>query len=270
MPRVPGTAESAVDEVLSGEAIAIDVQPIGFFLRVLGALIDVVFALALTIAFLVLLGWLSSLGVLDGGTSQILNILALVTCLVIVPCAMEVALRGRSLGKLAVGGRIVRTDGGATGFRHAFIRALLGVLEIWMTLGAVAIITGIFTARAQRLGDLVAGTYSQRVRLPRLDIPAPALPRGLEAWAGVADVARLPDRLARRVSQFLQHAERMAPPARTQVAQSLLAEAAPFVSPVPPAGPETALAAIMAVRRERETRALRGADARAAALLGPR
>ena len=60
-------------------------------------------------------------------------------------------------GRWAVGGRIVRVDGGAAGFRHAFIRAFIGVLEIWLTAGAVAAIVGAFTPRTQRLGDLVAG-----------------------------------------------------------------------------------------------------------------
>src|SRR5690606_25214199 len=103
-----------------------------------------------------------------------------------------------------VGGRIVRLDGGATGFRHAFIRALIGVLEIYMTFGAVAVLTGAFSARSQRLGDLVAGTYSQRVRTPRLPVHTPSMPPALAEWARVADVARMPDRLARRISQFLE------------------------------------------------------------------
>ncbi len=122
-------------------------------------------------------------------------------------------------------------DGGAAGFRHAFIRALLGVLEIYLTFGGLAVLVGAFTARSQRLGDLVAGTYSQRVRTPQLVTLAPTLPPALTAWAQVADVARLPDRLARRISQFLVSAPRMLPAARERVARDLLAEAAPFISP---------------------------------------
>ena len=58
--------------------------------------------------------------------------------ILIVPMLVETATGGRSLGKLAVGARIVRDDGGAIGLRHAFIRALLGVLEIFMTFGGLA------------------------------------------------------------------------------------------------------------------------------------
>ena len=258
------------DEVLSGEAVAIDVQPIGFVLRAAGAIIDLLVGLAVFLLTLFLRIWLLDLGVLDEATDTIATIASLVISFVVLPITMEVALKGRSLGKLAVGGRIVRIDGGATGFRHAFIRALLGVLEIYMTLGSVAVLAGAFSARSQRLGDMVAGTYSQRVRTPKLIPSVPVLPPVLAGWAQIADVARLPDRLARRISQFLQSAPRMVPAARARVAQDLLAEAAPFVSPVPPVTPELVLVGITVLRRDRERRALQIADRRAEKLTGRR
>lgn len=258
------------DEVLSGEAVAIDVQPIGFLMRALGALIDMLLGFVLFIAWLFVRIWLLSIGVLDEATDRIALVVAMVVSFVVVPIAMEVSLKGRSLGKLAVGGRIVRLDGGAAGFRHAFIRALIGVLEIYMTFGGVAVIAGALSARSQRLGDMVAGTYSQRVRTPPLVPHVPILPPALTGWAQVADVARLPDRLARRISQFLQTAQRMAPGARARISQDLLAEATPYVSPMPPAPPEQALIGITVLRRERERRALVNADLRAEKLSGRR
>jgi uncharacterized RDD family membrane protein YckC len=258
------------DEVLSGEAVAIDVQPIGFLLRALGALIDMALGFALFILWIFVRMWLQAIGVLDEATDRIAMVVAIVVSFVVLPIAMEVALKGRSLGKLAVGGRIVRIDGGAAGFRHAFIRALVGVLEIYMTLGGLAVLFGALSPRSQRLGDLVAGTYSQRVRTPRLVPHAPMLPPSLAGWAQIADVARMPDRLARRISQFLQTAPRLAPGARARVSQDLLAEAMAYVSPAPPASPEEALVGITVLRRERERRALQNADLRAERLTGRR
>lgn len=258
------------DEVLSGEAVAIDVQPVGFLLRALGAIIDMLLGYAVLILWIFLTIWLTDAGILGEATSRIAMISSLVVSFVVLPITMEVSLKGRSLGKLAVGGRIVRVDGGAAGFRHAFIRALLGVLEIYMTFGGIAVLTGAFNARSQRLGDLVAGTYSQRVRTPALVSQAPVLPPALAGWAPIADVARLPDRLARRISQFLQSAPRMVPAARERVAYDLLTEAAPFVSPMPPAPPEQVLVGITVLRRERERRALENADRRAERLTGRR
>ncbi len=262
------TPIDTTDEVLSGEAVAIDVLPLGFFLRALGALIDMAFSFLLFLAFLWLRIWATETLGISSAVDRILAVAQLVLCFFLVPLVVELASKGRSLGKLAVGGRIVRIDGGGIGFRHAFIRAFLGVLETYMTLGAVAVLSGTFTARSQRLGDLVAGTYSQRVRTPKLVPLIPVLPIALQGWAQVADVARMPDRLARRITQFLQSAPRMTPAARARVARELLAATAPFVSPFPAAPPEEALVAITTLRRERELRGLRLADERAERLTG--
>jgi len=262
------TPIDTADEVLSGEAVAIDVQPLSFFMRALGALIDMIVSWTLFLLFLWLRMWLLGSGIIDSSIDGIMNVTAMVVCFVAVPIVIELAMRGRSLGRLAVGGRIVRLDGGAAGFRHAFIRALIGVLEIYMTFGAIAILAGAFTARSQRLGDMVAGTYSQRVRTPKLIPLAPVMPQALAGWAQIADVARMPDRLARRISQFLQHAERMSPPARARIAQELVVESRRYVSPQPSAHPEQLLIAITVLRRERERRALAIADARAEKLTG--
>lgn len=263
-------AVTAEDEVLSGEAVAIDVQPVGFFFRVLGALIDVVVSIAVFVGIIMLQLWAASVFGVDEAVNRILTVASIVFAFVVLPVAIEVLTHGRSLGKLAVGGRIVRLDGGAAGFRHAFIRAVIGVLEIYMTFGALAILAGAFTARSQRLGDMIAGTYSQRVRTPRLVSIPPVMPPALADWARIADVARMPDRLARRISQFLHTADRMLPAARARIAHDLLVEAAPFISPLPSAPDEVVLLAATALRRERETRALHLADARAEKLSGAR
>ncbi len=255
-----------VHELLSGEAVAIDVQPIGVVFRALGALIDVAVSMSVLLLFMWAGSWAATLGLLDDASTRILTVVMIVISFVILPCTIEVAMRGRSLGKLAIGGRIVRTDGGASNLRHATIRALTGVLEIYLTLGAVAIVSGAFSPRSQRLGDLLAGTYCQRVRTKPLVVPPAELPAQLGGWAEVADVARLPDRLGRRITQFFAHSAAMEPTARMHVAAALLAETDPYVSPPPPAHPEIALRAILAVRRQREARSLRLSDERVAQL----
>lgn len=256
----------AADETLTGEAVALDVQPVGFFLRAVGALIDVVVGAALLVGGGVLLAWLVGTGTIPESAVRIGIISLIVLVMVVVPTAVETLSRGRSLGRLAVGARIVRVDGGATGFRHALIRALVGVLEVWFTLGAIAAVVGMFTPRAQRLGDLLAGTASERTRTPRLPAEAPGIPRGLEAWAEVADVSRLPDRLAARMSQFVRGADALAPAARERVAVSLAEAVRPFVSPIPAVDAETLVRAVSAVRRDREYRALILENERAVAL----
>ena len=263
---MPVVTDIHQDEVLTGEAVALDVQPVGFFLRALGTLIDMVIGIVLLVMASLLIGWLFGTSIFDGTVLPIVTIAALVLLWVVLPTAVETATRGRSIGKLVVGGRIVRADGGAIGFRHAFIRALVGVFELWMTLGAVAAIVGAFTPRSQRLGDLLAGTYSERTRTPALPPFAPGVPAALADWAALADVGRLPERLARRIAQFTRQADAMEPSARARAAASLAAEAAVHVSPVPRSDPEPFVRAVAAVRRERELRGLVRESARVDAL----
>src|SRR5918993_4116894 len=109
------------DEVLTGEAVALDVQPVGVFLRALGTLIDVILAVIVFILFALVTSWLIGESVLDVVALPILTVTVIVTVTVVLPTVVETMTRGRSLGKLAVGGRIVRTDGGGAGFPQALI-----------------------------------------------------------------------------------------------------------------------------------------------------
>lgn len=242
------------DEILTGEALALDTPSAGLLLRALGAAIDLFLTIVVLIAIAVFA--VAPLAQFGEVAVRIASISALVLLTVVVPTSVETLSRGRSLGKLIFGVRVVRNDGGAIGFRHAFIRALTGVLEVFMTLGTVAVMIGSFTPRAQRLGDLLAGTYAQRTRSLRVDQHPRPLPQALALWAAHADVSRIPDRLARRISQFLHQESRLQPHARMRIAQELFDETRPWVAPIPDADPVTSLTAIAAVRREREQRAL--------------
>jgi uncharacterized RDD family membrane protein YckC len=259
--------EIGQDEILTGEAVALDVQPLGFVLRGAGVAIDVLCGIVLAIVVFVVVGSLLLNGALDPAVAPILSIVVLVLITVVLPTLMETATHGRSLGKLIVGGRVVRADGGAAGFRQALIRALVGVLEIWLTFGALAAIVGAFTPRAERLGDLLAGTYSERTRVPRRPSPGPGMPPALAGWAAIADVTRLPAGLARRCAQFVLGATTLEPASRARLAASLAGELAAFVHPLPATDAESFVRAVVAVRRDRELTALRAEDARVRALL---
>lgn len=268
MADAPASVRAAVridDEALvTGEAVALDVRPASAVMRAGGAAIDVIATILIGIAAFFAIAGLD----LDEAAIRAVGISLVVFCIVVLPTTVETASRGRSLGKLVMGLRVVRYDGGSVGLRHAFIRALVGVFELWLTIGAVAALVGAFTPRSQRLGDLVAGTYSERTRTPRLP-PAPFdTPPPLVAWAETADVARLPERLARRLAQFGQSARNMEPSARARVAASLAAEASQHVSPVPAVDPETLIMGVVALRRQRELRALELERDRVAALTG--
>jgi uncharacterized RDD family membrane protein YckC len=242
-------------ELITGEAVALDVRPAGIILRGAGTLIDWATYLLLYLLCMLLSFWLLS-DVIDEALMKAIGIGGLVFAILIVPMLVETVTGGRSLGKLAIGARIVRDDGGAIGLRHSFIRALLGVLEIYMTFGGIAATTGLLNGKSKRLGDLLAGTYSQHERVPRSTATTRGLPDELTQWAQTADVAKLPDRLARRVAQFLGQASALTPIARAKMSTSLAAEVAPYVSPLPPVAAESFLLGVQALRRDRESAAL--------------
>ncbi|WP_104126161.1 RDD family protein [Cryobacterium sp. Y57] len=243
------------DELITGEAVALDVRPASVILRAAGSIIDTIAYLALYLLILLAFS-LTVASSTDSALTQAISIAALVFAVLIVPVLVETLTHGRSLGKLAIGARIVRDDGGAISLRHAFIRALTGVLEIIMTLGGLAAITALLNGRSKRLGDLLAGTYSQHERVQRNnEIPRP-MPEALLPWSQTVDIARLPDQLARRVAQYLRQSSHLTPLTRERLGQSLAAEVTPFVSPLPDAPAEFLLTGVAAVRREREYTAL--------------
>lgn len=253
-PRIDLVDGGVEREVVTGEAVALDVKPTSYILRAAGAALDwLVFVLLFVGLVLVVL---LTAGGLDQALRTALVTVSLVFALVIAPMTVEVATHGRSVGKFAVGARIVRDDGGATQLRHAFIRALTGVVEIYMTFGGLAALVGLLNGRSKRLGDLIAGTYSQLERVPKADAVGFAVPPQLAGWAAIADVAKLPDRLSRRIAQFLHQASGMTLAARSGLSAELAGEAAAYVSPLPAVDAETFLVGVAALRRDRDFRAL--------------
>jgi uncharacterized RDD family membrane protein YckC len=248
--------------VVTGEAVALDVRPASALIRAGGAAIDVLLSVLLIVALLLSLAGLA----VDEAAFRAIIITGIVCCIVVLPTAVETASRGRSLGKLALGLRVVRDDGGAIGFRHAFIRALTGVIEIYLTFGGLAVLVGFLNPSSKRLGDLLAGTHAQVERVPKVPSTAFGVPPELVGWAAIADVARLPDPTARRVASFFGNIEHLVPESRARVAASLAAEVAPYVSPLPDAAPERFLAAVVALRRQRDLVALELEDARMSTL----
>jgi len=243
--------------LVTGEAVALDLRPTGFVLRAAGTIIDwlVYFGGYILLAIFVLPLIADSLQ-LDSAASAAVAIAGLVVILVGVPTTVELLSHGKSLGRLAVGARIVRDDGGAIGFRHAFIRSLTGMLEIFITFGGLAAIVALLNGQSKRLGDLVAGTYSRYERLSKEVVPVYGVPEVLAEWALTADVARMPDRVARRIASFLRGASALSPSTRDRLGRELATEAALWVSPVPSVPAEMFLAGVSALRRQREGAAL--------------
>ena len=248
--------DDTAEELVVGEAVALDVQPAGIVLRLAAALLDAVCVLALYVMLVIGLSRVWPSGI-DDAWAAALDIGVLVGVLVLVPAAVETVTRGKSVGRYATGTRVVRLDGGAIGLRHAFARALVGLFELWMTVGSVALLVALFGSRPRRLGDLLAGTFVQHERATKHRDPQVLMPAELVAWASVADVSALPQRLENRLGAFFRGAADLRPEVRESTARTLAEAVAEYAHPVPAVHPEAFLAGVVVLRRERDLRALR-------------
>ena len=143
-------AEQSITMV-TPEAVQLDLPVAGVPSRTLARLVDMLIQGMLVSLFLYIAAMVSA-G--SATVSAYVGLGGLLVTLIGYPVAMETLTKGRTVGKMAVGLRVVTSQGGPVRFRHALLRALVGAFEIYGTSGMVAVVSAFFTPRAQRLGDL--------------------------------------------------------------------------------------------------------------------
>ncbi len=247
-----------MSEVVTGDAVVLDAQIAQLPVRAVGALIDI--AVIIVGYVLGLMLWAATLTQFDTALST--AILLIFTVLVIVgyPLVFETATRGRSVGKIVMGLRVVSDDGGPERFRQALFRALASVVEIWMLAGSPAVICSMLSPKAKRIGDVFAGTVVISERGPRSD-PPPVMPPPLAWWASSLQLSGLDAGQAEVARQFLSRAPQLDRGLRQQMAYRIAGDVVSRIAPPPPPGapPEVVLAAVLAERHRRELARLRPA-----------
>jgi uncharacterized RDD family membrane protein YckC len=243
-------------EVVSGEAVVLDVPCARFPSRMLAIIIDMTVQIVMLVALFAIIGATGTH--LNPASLAAVAVTALVLIIVGYPTIFETLSRGRSLGKMALGLRVVGDDGGPERFRQALVRALASIIEIWGLTGAPALICSLLSAKGKRIGDLFAGTFVIQERLPRRPGLPPMLaviPPPLAGWAQALELSGLDDNTAEQAGSYLRRFYELAPAARDELGQRIAAAVAAHVTPPPPPGtpPAAFLAAVLAVRRERET-----------------
>ena len=256
----PELATLTTDDLVTGEAVALDLPPASLGSRIASGLIDVVVTVVLLVVLL--LGLVIAAVRTDEALIHVATLAALIVSFLVVPTAAETLTRGKSLGKLAFGLRTVRDDAGPISFHHAFVRALIGIVEIYVFFGGPAFFSALVSHRGKRLGDYAAGTYVVRDRVRLQLAPPAAMPPELARWAAGADMASLPTGLALAVRQFLGRLPQIDPAARAAIGGRLATQVSAYVAPPPPPAtpPEAFLAAVVASRRERDAARLARED----------
>ena len=246
------------ETVVTGDAVVLDVQVAQLPVRAVGALIDIGIVV---VGYLVgLMLWAATLTQFDEALSAAILVIFTVLVMVGYPVILETATRGRSVGKIVMGLRVVSDDGGPERFRQALFRSLAGFFEIWTFLGGPAVICSLASAKGKRIGDLFAGTVVISERGPKL-APPPVMPPTLAWWASSLELSGLGPEQAEMARQFLGRATQLDPAVRDEMAYRIAADVAARISPPPPPGvpPQYVLAAVLAERHRRELARLRPA-----------
>lgn len=242
-------------EVVTGEAVILEVPCARFPSRLLALVIDLATQLAL-LGILTGIIAAATFGPGSRASAAALLVTAFVLVAVGYPVIWETLSRGRSPGKLALGLRVVSDDGGPERFRQALVRGLAAAVEIWGLAGCPALICSLVSARGKRLGDVFAGTFVIQQRLPARQARAapPPVPPQLAGWAAGLELSRLTDQLAETARRYLGRLPELHPAARDELGQRIAAEVSAQISPPPPPGtPAPAyLAAVLAERSRRE------------------
>ncbi len=249
----PEFATLTTDDLVTGEAVALDLPPASLGSRIASGAIDVTITFTLLIGLII--GFVIAALQADLALVEVAMLAAIIGSFLVFPTAIETLTHGRSIGKMVFGLRTVRDDAGPISFHHAFVRALIGVVEIYIFFGSPAFFAALLSSRGKRLGDHAAGTYVVRERVRLRLAPPTAMPPELARWAAGADMASLPTGLALAVRQFLGRLPQIDPASRASIGGRLATQVSEHVAPAPPPGtpPEAFLAAVIASRRERDT-----------------
>ncbi|MGW4329668.1 RDD family protein [Nocardia sp. NPDC004573] len=243
-------------EFTTGEAVALELPIARIPTRAAAFLIDVLAQCTLGFVLLFAVVTLLLPAGADSAWLDVVMLVIIVAVLVGYPVTCETAWRGRTLGKLVLGLRVVRGDGGPIDFRHALTRGLAGaIVDFWMLggFGAIAVLTSMCSPHARRIGDVLAGTvvvHAQR------SLPPPALalaPPWLTGWSAQLDLSGLPEDLALSVRQYLTRLRTLTPAAQHELGTELVAQVCGRLRVAPPAGypPPQILGAVIAERQRR-------------------
>jgi uncharacterized RDD family membrane protein YckC len=245
--------------LVSGEGVSFDLPRAGVGSRTIAGLIDLSIQCAALIVIV-----MADTAIAAAADSAAVGAVAIVEVVAVFgayPVLMEWLTRGRTIGKLALGLRVVRDDGGPIGFRQALVRGLCSLLlekpGLFFPLGtAIGMITMAATPSTKRIGDLMAGTFvlaeragrPSNVAVPTFDVPYPLRP-----WAMSLDLTRLDDHLALGIRQFVLRAHEMTPAARDQLGADFARRVLAVITPPPPPGTPTpaVLLTVLAERRRR-------------------
>ncbi|WP_046471483.1 RDD family protein [Allosalinactinospora lopnorensis] len=251
-----GGAYGEQSSVVTGDAVVLDLRPAGVATRMIALALDMTVQGVLLFALSLLVLRIGA--GLDPAAAAAVQIGVTVLILVGYPTTFETLTRGRSLGKMALGLRVVGTDGSPERFRQALARALCAAVEIWTLTGIPALCSSLINRDGKRIGDFVAGTLVVEERAGRAPEGVIPMPPRLVEWAQGAEMSGLPPETAAMARQYVLRFSELTERSRYEMGTQIADLVASSVSPPPPpdTSPPEFLAAVLAERRRREEQKL--------------
>ena len=248
-----GTIGVGADDLVSGEAVALDLPPANIRLRVLSGLIDIVAGMSLWFA----LRYIRT--ALAGDTDDAMLIATLTVATILAIVAFPTAIENRDPRQDA------RPSG--AGAAHRPRRRRSDQLSAradpgsGRQRGTVQLhgFSGASRQCGEQKGQTARGSAGRNICDPgpvQLRMPQPVpMPGYLEPWARSADIATLPPQLTLAIRQYFARRLKLTPSSRAIVLDRLVVETSRYVAPLPPPGTpgEYLLAAVLAERRRRDT-----------------
>jgi uncharacterized RDD family membrane protein YckC len=254
------TAVSEPTGIVTPEAVVLEFDAAGAGSRLISESIDVTIQL---VAFgLLLLGAvLLAAGLSSSGLEWIAVVLVFVFLFLVLfgyPIACETLWNGKTPGKAAMGLRVVTEEGGPIRFRHAAIRGILTIVDVWglfILWGVPGLLTIILSRKNQRFGDMLAGTIVLRERgaggtAMAMSFPPPP---GYEHYVASLDVSSITTEQYGVIRSFLMRVRELTPGARAALAVRLANPVAVQLNHTPPpmVNPELFLVCVASAYQQR-------------------
>jgi uncharacterized RDD family membrane protein YckC len=175
----------------------------------------------LAILFAIAMGGVFALS-LASMVSDVVAVTAMVIFVSVLPFAyflVQEARSGTTVGKRALGIRVVTDEGAPIGWRESAIRNLVRLIDFLPALYLLGGAVAIASSRSKRLGDLAAGTVT--IRMSADDRQRFAQATTFAEAAGQVDSGRVPAELVAILVQYRRRREELLPEVRRDLAEQL-------------------------------------------------
>jgi uncharacterized RDD family membrane protein YckC len=133
------------------EGVALQLHPAGVMPRAAAWAVDLLVRISASLVLMVLFGLL-------GQSGMGLNLLLMFALYWLYPILFEVLRDGQTIGKRAIGLRVIHANGTPVGWLASIVRNLLRSVDMLPVLYGFGAVASLLDPQGRRLGDMVAGT----------------------------------------------------------------------------------------------------------------